>query len=96
VGIGRVEITLLVRFVRRYRRRAAAERLVRPDVAEDVAAHGDVREVDDHVGPLGEAHQEAVAVSRGEIDRRCEEPALVADLPDLDSRDGVEVEDQEP
>ena len=45
-------------------RLAAAEGLVGADVAEDVVAHGHVGEVDDHVGALGEAHQQPVAVGR--------------------------------
>ena len=32
----------------------------------------------------------------GEVDRRGEESALVADLPDLDTGDAAEVEDEEP
>ena len=58
-----------------------------PTLREDVAADRHVREVDDQVGPLGEAHQQPVAVDRGEVDRRRQEAALVADLPDLDPRD---------
>ena len=45
---------------------------------------GHVGEVDDDVGPLRQAHQQPVAVVGGEVDRRGEEAALVADLPDLD------------
>ena len=43
------------------RRLAAAERLVGAEIAEDVVADRDVREVDDHVRPLGQPHQEPVA-----------------------------------
>ena len=42
----------------------AAERLVGTDVAEDVVPDRHVGEVDDEVGPLGQPHQEAVAVVR--------------------------------
>ena len=73
----------------------AAERLVGPEVAEDVAADRHVREVDDDVGALGEAHQEPVAAAGGDVHRGGEEAALVADLPDLDAGDVREVEDQE-
>ena len=66
---------------------AAAEGLVRTDVAEDVVAHRHVGEVDDQVGSLGQAHEQPVAVGRGEVDRRGQEAALVADLPDLDAGD---------
>jgi len=67
-------------------RYAAAERLVRTDVAEDVVSHRYVGEVDDHVGALGVTHQQPVAIHRREIHRRRQEAALVADLPDLDTR----------
>ena len=38
-----------------------------------------VGEVDDHVGALGQAHEEPVPVVGGEVHRRGEEAALVAD-----------------
>ena len=74
-------------------RHATAKRLIRTDVAEYVVAHRDVGEIDDHVGALGQAHQQPVAGSR-EVDRRREETALVADLPDLDTRNVGKVQDQ--
>jgi hypothetical protein len=86
VGVGEVEVA---------GRLAAAEGLVRPDVLEDVVPDGNVGEVDDHVRPLGETHEEAVLVVRREIHRGGEEPAFVADLPHLDAGDTAEVEDQE-
>ena len=86
-GIGDVEVVA---------GNATAERLVGADVGEDVVPDRDVREVDDHVGPLGEAHQQPVAVIGGQIHRRGEEAALVADLPHLHPGDAAEVEDQEP
>ena len=58
-------------------------------------ADRDVGEIDDQVGALGEADEQPVAVVGGEVDRRREESALVADLPHLDPRDVAEVEDQE-
>ena len=75
-------------------RDAAAERLVRPDVAEHVVAERHVREVDDDVCPLGGRHQQTVSGGR-DVDRSGQEPTLVADLPDLDSRDRTEIENQE-
>ena len=45
-------------------RHAAAERFVRPDVAEDIVPHRHVGEVDDNVGTLGKPEQELIAVSR--------------------------------
>ena len=54
-----------------------------------------VREVHDQVGPLGEPHQEPAGVVGGQVHRRSQEAALVADLPHLDARDGAEVEDEE-
>ena len=73
---------------------ATAEGLVGADVAEDVIAPGHVREVDDHVGAFGQAHQQPIA-ALGDVDGRRKEAALVADLPDLDPGDTGEVEDQE-
>ena len=75
---------------------AAAEGLVGADVAEHVVAGRDVGEVHDDVGTLGQAHQQPVAVVRGEVDWRGQEPALVADLPHFDAGDLREVQDQEP
>ena len=66
-----------------------------PTLPEDVAADRHVREVDDDVGALGQAHEDPVVVIRRDVHRRRQEAALVADLPDLDARDLVEVEDQE-
>jgi hypothetical protein len=86
VGVGDVEVA---------GRLATAEGLVRADVLEDVVPDGNVGEVDDHVRPLGEAHEEAVLVVCREIHRGGEEPAFVADLPRLDAGDAAEVEDQE-
>jgi hypothetical protein len=80
---------------RLFPRLAAAEGFVRADIAKDVVAGLDVREVDDQVRPLREAHQKAVAVRRGEVDRSCEKAALVPDLPHLDTFDVVEVENEE-
>jgi hypothetical protein len=74
---------------------APAERLVRSDVSQDVASSGNVREVDDQVCPLRQAHQHAIAVVGSEVHRCREEPTFVADLPHLDPWDVVEVEDQE-
>jgi hypothetical protein len=73
----------------------APERFIRPHIPEDVVPDRDVREVDDHVGALGEPHQDPVVVVRGDVHRGSEEAALIADLPDLDAADLVEVEDQE-
>jgi hypothetical protein len=75
--------------------RAAAEGLVRPNILEDVVANGDAGEVDDHVGPLGETHEQSIAVVCRDVDRRGQEAALVADLPDLNAGDLAEVEDRE-
>ena len=75
---------------------AAAERFVGSDVGEHVVADRHVGEVDDQVGPLGQPHQQPVAVAGGEVDRGFEEAALVADRPHLDAGDLVEVEDEEP
>jgi hypothetical protein len=77
-------------------RLTAAERFVGSEVAEHIAPHRHVGEVDDQIGPLGKAHQQPVAVSGGEVDRGSEKPTLVADRPDLDARDLAEVEDEEP
>ena len=56
--------------------------LVRPQVAQHVVARRDVGEVDDEVGPLGQAQQQPVVVGGGQVDRRSvQEAALVADLP---------------
>ena len=85
-GIGQVEV---------HTRDAAAEGLVRAEVAQDVLSRRDVREVHDDVGALGEAHQDRVACG-GDVHGRGEEAALVADLPDLDAWDLREVQDQEP
>ena len=74
----------------------AAEGLVRSDVAQDVPPDRDCGEVDDEIGPLRQPHEQPVAVIDGQVDRRREEAALVADLPDLDPRDAGEVQDQEP
>ena len=69
VGVGRLEVDA---------RHAAAERLVGSDVEQDdLGAGRHVREVDDHVGALGRAEQQL-----GELDRRRQEAALVADLPE--------------
>ena len=87
VGIGGVEVDAGA---------PAAERLVGSDVGEHVVADRHVGEVDDQVGPLGQAHQQPVAVVGGEVDRGGEEAALVADRPHLDAGDLVEVEDEEP
>ena len=75
---------------------AAAEGLVGSDVAEHVVPDRHVGEVDDQVGPLGQAHEQPVAVVGGEVHRGGEEAALVADRPHLDAGDLVEVEDEEP
>ena len=56
---------------------------------------GHVREVHDDVRTLGQAHEQGVARGR-HVHRRGQEATLVADLPDLDTRDLCEVEDQEP
>jgi hypothetical protein len=61
-----------------------------------VVPNGNVGEVDDHVRPLGEAHEETVLVVRREIHRRGEEPTFVADLPHPDAGDAAEAEDQKP
>ena len=58
-----------------------------PTLPEDVVADRHVGEVDDQVGPFGQAHQQPVAVGGGQVDRRGQEAALVADLPDLDAGD---------
>ena len=90
IRVGRVEVP-----GRRLTGLAAAERLVRSDVAQDVAAHRHVGEVHDQVGALGQPHQQPVVVVGGQVDRGREEAALVADGPDLDAGDLVEVQDQE-
>jgi hypothetical protein len=61
-----------------------------------VVADGHVGEIDDHVGSLGQTHQQPVGVIRREVDGSCEKSALVADLPRLDPGDAAEVEDEEP
>jgi hypothetical protein len=71
-GVGDVEV---VRWL------AAAERLVRADVPEDVVPDRDVREVDDHVCPFGQPDQQPVAVIGRDVDGGGEESALVPDLP---------------
>ena len=86
VGVGGVEVDA---------GDAATEGLVGSDVAEHVVADRHVGEVDDQIGPLGQAHQQPVAVVGGEVHRGGEEAALVADRPDLDAGDLAEVEDQE-
>ena len=78
VGIGDVEVLVGL---------TAAERLVGSDVGEHVVPDGHVGEVDDQVGPLGQAHEEPVAVVGGEVHRGGEEAALVADRPHLDAGD---------
>ena len=87
VGIGDVEV--FVGF-------AAAEGFVGTDVGEHVVPDRHVGEVDDQVGPLGQTHEEPVAVGRGQVHRGGEEPAFVADRPHLDAGNLVEVDDEEP
>ena len=58
---------------------AATEGFVGSDVAEHVVAGGHVGEVDDEVGPFGQAHQQPVAVVGGEVDGCGEEASFVAD-----------------
>ena len=74
----------------------ATERLVRSDVAQDVAAFRHVGEVHDQVGALRQTQQQPVAVVGGQVHGGRQEAALVADRPDLHTRDLAEVQDQEP
>ncbi len=93
VRIGHLEV-LLVRLAADGRL-PAAEGLVRSEVAQHVAPHRDVGEVDDEVSALGQPHEKPVAVGRGQVHGCGQEATLVADGPDLDTHDVGEVEDQE-
>ncbi len=86
VGVGGLELDSRV---------ASAEGLVGSEVPEEVAPHGYVREIDDHVGPLGQTHEQPVVVIRGDVHGRGQEPTLVSDLPRLDPGNVAEVEDEE-
>jgi hypothetical protein len=59
-----------------------------------VAADGDLAEVHNEVGSLGETEKQPAPVERRQVDRRRQEATLVADDPDLDAGDGPEVDDE--
>jgi hypothetical protein len=73
----------------------AAKGLVWSNVAEHVIADRNVGKVDDHVGSLGQSHQQTAAVISGEVYRRRKETTLVSNLPHFNSGDVAEVQNQE-
>ncbi len=76
-------------------RDAAAKGLVWAHVAKHVVARWHVGEIDDHIGALSEAHEQAVAVGRREVHGGSQEATFIADLPHFYVRDAAEVQDQE-
>jgi hypothetical protein len=57
-----------------------------------VRSRWDVGEIDDHVGAFGQPHQQAVAMVRRDVRGFAQEAAFVPNLPDLDTRNRIEVQ----
>jgi 1,2-phenylacetyl-CoA epoxidase PaaB subunit len=76
-------------------RLTASEGLVWANVAEDVIADRNVGKVHDHVGSLGQTHQQTASVISRQVYRRRKETTLVSNLPHFNSGDVAEVQNQE-